>query len=78
MQKKLIFVDAVKGTSKGSGRDYDLVSLSNGIRTGTIGNENHLDFSHFKEGEEIMVSFDLTLNYKNEFVVLPVKVEKVK
>jgi len=77
MQKNLVFVSTIKGTSKG-GRDYDLVSLSNGLRTGTLGNENHLDFSKYKEGDEIVVKFDLSLNYKNEFVLVPVSVEKAK
>lgn len=78
MQKKLVYVDSVKGTAKASGREYNLVSLSNGIRTGTIGNDKNLDFSTYNEGDEILVTFDLTLNYKNEFVVVPVKIEKVK
>jgi len=78
MQKKLIFVDQKKGTAKVSGNAYDLLSLSNGRRTGTLNNENKLDCSAFKEGDEVLVTFDLSLNYKNEFVVIPTAIAKAK
>lgn len=74
----MVFVSANAGTSKTTGREYNLVSLSNGLRTGTLQNTNKLDFSSYKEGEKVMVTFDLDLSYKNEFILIPVKVEKVK
>jgi len=78
MNKVLTFVSAISGTSKGSGREYNLISLSNGLRTGTIGNPKKLDVSHLVEGDKVNVVFDLDLSYKNEFVLVPTKIEKVK
>jgi len=78
MQKTLTFVSANAGTSAKSGKSYNLVSLSNGLRTGTLNNPQSLDVSHLKEGDKVNVTFDLDLSYKNEFILIPVKIEKVK
>lgn len=78
MQKTLVFVSANSGTSKKTGNAYNLITLSNQLRAGTLNNPLKLDTSHLKEGDEIRVTFDLDLSYKNEFILIPTKIEKIK
>jgi len=61
---KWFFVSSIKGEK--NDRKYDLVSISNGLRTVTVNNPNHINTDTLKEGDAIKVEFDLNVSYKNE------------
>lgn len=51
----LTFVRSLKGIGKASGKEYDFLTLSDGIEAFNVGNPNHIDFSKYKEGDKIAV-----------------------
>lgn len=72
---KLIFVSANSGTSQKSGRPYNIITLSNGIRAGVVNNPNNLHTDDFDEGDEVIAGFDVDLNYNNEWTLKLVSLE---
>jgi len=78
MQKKLKFVSSNSGTSSKTGKAYSFCSLSNGVRTAVVGNPKSIDCSSFKEGDDVLVSFDIDFDYKNNLVLVLQKIEKIK
>jgi len=74
MQQELIFVKALKGTSK-SGYEYDFVVVSNGIQSGTLSNPKHIEFSDYKEGDSITLKLNLKPNGKSFDIEIIDKVE---
>lgn len=78
MQKtKLYFVSAHAGTSKKSGQPFNIITLSNGLRAGVVGNPHNLDVTELREGDEVEAGFDIDLNYNNEWTVKLVSLEKI-
>lgn len=71
---KLFFVDAIAGEK--NGRKYSLVSLSDGLRTATTNNPNSIDTSHLTEGDEVKATFDVAINFRNEFQTTLVALDK--
>jgi len=68
MQKTFVFVKALSGKSE-KGYDYNFVVVSNGIVAGNIANPEKLDFSDYKEGDDITLEIDVKPNMKSWDVI---------
>jgi len=75
MQQELIFVSANAGTSSKTGRPYNIITLSNGLRAGVVNNPNGVDTTGMKEGDTVLAKFEVDLNYSNEWTVKLVGLE---
>jgi len=62
--QELIFVDALKGNAKGTGKPYNMVRLSDGIQAFTCNNPKDLDMSAYKEGDKVLVTFHVRSSWK--------------
>lgn len=66
----LTFVSANKGTAKGTGKPYNMVSLSDGIEAFTADNVHNLDLSNFKRGDKVKVRLTASAFMKGVRVAL--------
>jgi len=61
------FVKNIKGTSEKSGKAYNSVILSTGLAMlPPLNNPNNLDFTNYKEGDDIALETLLTVGYKGD------------
>lgn len=77
MQAKInaVYMGAVSGEK--NGRKYNLLQLSDGRRTATSFLNEALDTTGLKEGDEVEVTFTLEIGNRNEWTIVPVKIEAV-
>jgi len=76
--KDLIFVSAHSGKTKTDGREYALVTLSNGLRAFTVDNKKRVDVSGLKEGDRVKAEFDFDVDYKNNLRLVLMSLVKLK
>jgi len=71
----LVFVSALEGSSKKSGRPYSIVRLSNGIEAFVVTKAPDVDVSRFVEGDEIDCEFEIAKGYGDTLKATLIKAE---
>jgi len=72
---KAIFVSSFSGEK--NGKKYNVLSLSNGLRTATAFLDEPIETEGLKEGDEVEVEMTATINFKNSWDIKPIRIEKV-
>lgn len=76
MKKTFIFVEYRTGVSKESQRPYQILTLSDGLRSAQFPNPKGLDFTQYNEGDRLLLELDLKINYRGGIDVIPTVVAK--
>lgn len=71
----MIFVES-KRIEK-DGKHYNVLALSDGLRTATVFTNTQLETEDLKEGDACKVTFRIGVNYRNQFDIVPVEISPV-
>jgi len=75
---EVVFVSRHAGIGKESQKPYDILAISNGIRTGSISFDPTIGTELLKEGDKCIATMQVTMNFKNEWGVYLTKLVKAK